>query len=180
MNDKNDDPNLEHLNQQIWELRRHLESATTLIGGLLLMILVVLILQSWQIIVGVFLWSIGVLTLIVKASLPFTDFLREQTGLSFMALLSLTVIGGLITFFVINVAVIFFKEWSNKRVSLRGLFYQQIKHAKKLDDKNMSTADSMRRKREADLDAEMKNYFDRKQAYLKEAEQYLTAKRQDQ
>jgi hypothetical protein len=44
----------------------------------------------------------------------------------------------------------------------------------------MSTADSMRRKREADLDAEMKNYFDRKQAYLKEAEQYLTAKKQDQ
>jgi hypothetical protein len=38
----------------------------------------------------------------------------------------------------------------------------------------------MRRKREADLDAEMKNYFDRKQAYLKEAEQYLTAKKQDQ
>jgi hypothetical protein len=58
------------------------------------------------------------------------------------------------------------------------LIYKQIKHAKNLDDKNMSTADSMRRKREADLDAEMKNYFDRKQAYLKEAEQYLTVKKQ--
>jgi hypothetical protein len=178
MTANNNDSNLELLNQQIWELRRSVESATALIGSLLIMILVVLILQSWQVLVGVFFWCIGVLTLIVKASLPFTDFLREHTGLSFMALLSLTVIGGLITFFVINVAVIFFKEWSGKRESLRGLIYQQIKHAKNLDDKNMSTADSMRRKREADLDAEMKNYFDRKQTYLKEAEQYLTVKKQ--
>jgi len=180
MTSNNNDSNLELLNQQIWELRRSVESATTLIGGLLIMILAVLILQSWQVLVGVFFWCIGVLTLIVKASLVFTDFLREQTGLSFMALLPLTVIGGFITFFVINVVTIFFKEWSGKRESLRGLIYKQIKHAKNLDDKNMSTADSMRRKREANLDAEMKNYFDRKQAYLKEAEQYLTAKKQDQ
>jgi hypothetical protein len=163
MSDNNGEPNLELLNQQIWELRRSVESATALIGGLLIMILAVLILQSWQIIVGVFFWCMGFLTLIVKASLLFTDFLREQTGLSFMALLPLTVIGGLITFFVINVAAIFFKEWSGKRESLRGLIYQQIKQAKNLDNKNMSTADSMRRKREADLDAEMKNYFDLRQ-----------------
>ena len=58
------------------------------------------------------------------------------------------------------------------------MIYQQIKHAKNLNDKNMSTADSIRRKREADLDAEMKNYFDRKQAYLKEAEQFLTVQKQ--
>ena len=178
MTTNNQDSNLELLNQQIWELRRSVESATAVIGRLLIMILAVLILQSWQVLVGVFFWCIGVLTLIVKASLVVTDFLREQTGLSFMALLPLTVIGGFITFFVINVATIFFKEWSGKRESLRGLIYKQIKHAKNLDDKNMSTADSMRRKREADLDAEMKNYFDRKQAYLKEAEQFLTVQKQ--
>jgi hypothetical protein len=167
MNDKNDDSNLELLNQQIWELRRHIESATTLIGGLLLMILVVLILQSWQTIVGVFLWSIGVLTLIVKASLPFTNFLSEKTGLPFTALLFLTVIVGLITFFVISVASIFLKEWWGKRLI-----------AKSLEHKKMSTADSMRQRREAELESEMENYFERKQAYLKEAEQYLTVKKQ--
>ena len=167
MTANNNDSNLELLNQQIWELRRSVESATALIGGLLIMILVVLILQSWQVLVGVFFWCIGVLTLIVKASLPFTDFLREQTGLSFMALLSLTVIGGLITFFVINVAAIFFKEWWGKR-----------QNAKSLDHKRMSTGDSMRKRREADLEAEMENYFERKQTYLKEAEQYLTVKKQ--
>jgi hypothetical protein len=168
MNDKNDDPNLELLNQQIWELRRHVESATTLIGGLLLMILVVLVLQSWQTIVGVFLWSIGVLTLIVKASLPFTNFLSEKTGLPFIALLFLTVLVGLITFFVISVATIFLKEWWGKRQKT------------KIDDhKKMSAADSMRLKREADLEADMQNYFERKQAYLKEAEQYLTVKKQN-
>jgi hypothetical protein len=42
----------------------------------------------------------------------------------------------------------------------------------------MSAADSMRLKREADLEADMQNYFERKQAYLKEAEQYLTVKKQ--
>ena len=178
MTANNNDSNLELLNQQIWELRRSVESATAVIGGLLIMILVVLILQSWQIIVGVFFWCIGVLTLIVKASLPFTDYLHQQTGFPFMALFWMAVIGGIVAFFVFNASAILLKEWWGKRESLRGLIYQQIKHAKNLDDKNMSTADSMRRKREADLDAEMKNYFDRKQAYLKEAEQFLTVQKQ--
>ena len=168
MNDKNDDPNLELLNQQIWELRRHIESATTLIGGLLLLILVVLILQSWQIIVGVFLWFVGILMLVVKATLPFTDFLHQQTGLSFMALLWITVIGGVITFFVFNASAILLKEWWDKR-----------QKTKINDHKKMSAADSMRLKREADLEADMQNYFERKQAYLKEAEQYLTVKKQN-
>ena len=56
MSDNNGEPNLELLNQQIWELRRSVESATALIGGLLIMILAVLILQSWQVLVGVFFW----------------------------------------------------------------------------------------------------------------------------
>ena len=95
-----------------------------------------------------------------------------------MALFWMAVIGGIVAFFVFNASAILLKEWWGKRESLRGLIYQQIKHAINLDDKNMSTADSMRRKRESDLDAEMKNYFDRKQAYLKEAEQFLTVQKQ--
>ena len=168
MTSKNNDSNLELLNQQIWELRRTVESATAVIGGLLIMILVVLILQSWQIIVGVFLWFIGVLMLVVKASLPFADYLYQQTGLSFMALLWMAVIGGFITFFVFNASAILLKEWWGKR-----------QNAKSDDHKKMSAADSMRLKREADLEADMQNYFERKQAYLKEAEQYLTVKKQN-
>lgn len=83
----NKDPNLESLNQQIWVLRRTVESATAVISCLLIMILAVLILQNWQLIVGVFIWCLGVLTLVVKASEPFTDFLYQKTGLSLMALL---------------------------------------------------------------------------------------------
>lgn len=167
MTTNNQDSNLELLNQQIWELRRSVESATAVIGRLLIMILAVLILQNWQLIVGVSIWCLGVLTLVVKASLPFTDFLYQKTGLSLMALLSLTVIVGFVTYFVINASAILFKEWWGKR-----------QNAKSLDHKKLSTADSIRKRREADLEAEMENYFERKQTYLKEAEQYLTVKKQ--
>ena len=162
----NNDSNLELLNQQIWELRRTVESATAVIGGLLLIILVVLILQSWQIIVGVFLWFIGILMMVVKASLPFTDFLHQQTGISFMMLLWLAAIGGFISFFVFNASAIFLKEWWGKR-----------QNAKTVDHKKMSEADSMRLKREAELESDLQNYFERKQAYLKEAEQFLTGQK---
>ena len=167
MTTNNQDSNLELLNQQIWELHRSVESATAVISRLLIMILAVLILQSWQVLVGVFFWCIGVLTLIVKASLPFTDFLNQKTGLSLMALLSLTVIVGFVTYFVINASAILLKEWWDKR-----------QNAKTVEHKKMSEADSMRLRREADLKAEMENYFERKQTYLKEAEQYLTVKKQ--
>ena len=139
-----------------------------------------LILQNWQIILNVISWCIGFLMLIATAFFPFIDFLHQQTGLSFGALLWLIVIGVFIALITFNTIVIILKGWWAKRKSLRGLIHEQVNHAKNLDDKNMSTADSMRLKREADLDAEMKNYFDRKQAYLKEAEQYLTAKKQGQ
>ena len=168
MTANNNDSNLELLNQQIWELRRSVESATAVIAGLLIMILAVLILQSWQIIVGVFFWCIGVMTLIVKASLPFTDYLHQQTGFPFMALFWMAVIGGIVAYFVINASAILLKEWWGKR-----------QNAKSDDHKKMSAADSMRLKREADLEADMQNYFERKQAYLKEAEQYLTVKKQN-
>lgn len=166
MTTNNHDSNLELLNQQIWELRRSVESATAVIGRLLIMILAVLILQNWQLIVGVFIWCLGVLTLIVKASEPFTDFLYQKTGLSLMALLSLTVIVGFVAYFVIGASAILLKEWWYKRQESKSLSQQKI-----------STADTMRLKREADLEADMKNYFDRKQTYLKEAEQYLTVKK---
>jgi len=45
MSDKNGELNLELLNQKIWDLHRSVESATALIGGLLIMILTELILQ---------------------------------------------------------------------------------------------------------------------------------------
>jgi hypothetical protein len=167
MTTNNQDSNLELLNQQIWELRRSVESATAVISRLLIMILAVLILQNWQLIVGVSIWCLGVLILVVKASLPFTDFLYQKTGLSLMALLSLTVIVGFVTYFVINASAILLKEW-----------WDQRQNAKTVDHKKMSEADSMRLKREAELEADMQNYFERKQAYLKEAEQFLTDQKQ--
>ncbi len=84
-----------------------------------------------------------------------------------MALLSLTAIGGFVTYFVINASAILLKEWWDKR-----------QNAKTVDHKKMSKADSMRLKREAELEADMQNYFERKQAYLKEAEQFLTVQKQ--
>ena len=153
---ESDYSNLEVLNKQIHELGRIIARGIALVVFFLILIICLLILQNWQLILGILLWLSSLIAVVInyisatcsqsKGCASFIEFTRSA-----YIVLGLTCV---IVYLVYLISTLFTRGSSKK----------------------ITPSDNFQLRQKNELDAEMREYWRRKREYASEAEAYLAGK----